>query len=324
MAVVAVLEDIHGAFPRSPAIQRLAQTLELRVFERRLDPPERAAALHDVDIVVGLRERTRFDADFLRDAPNLKLIVQTGRVGPNLDMDAITRAGVLVVSAPGGSAQSTVELTFGLMIALLRQIPQSDRHLRQGEWRVPYGLVLRDKTLGIIGMGRIGTQVAEIAARAFGMRVLAWSRSMTPERAARAGATAAELDEILRTADVVSIHLALNEGTRGLLTAEKLALMRPDAYLINTARGRILDEPALARMLADGRLAGAALDVYWEEPLPPSSPLLGLENVVLTPHIGWPADLSYQGYAEGVAEVIEAYLAGTPIHVANPEVMAAR
>jgi phosphoglycerate dehydrogenase-like enzyme len=323
MTVVAVLEDIHSAFLEVPSFQRLRERAEVRVHQQRLEPPARAAALRDVDVVVGLRERTRFDGAFVADAPNLKLIVQTGRVGPNIDLDAVTRAGVLVASAAGGSSRSTVELTFGLMIGLLRQIPQSDRRLRAGAWEVPYGRVLRGRTLGIVGLGRIGTQVAEIAVRAFGMQLLAWSRNMTPERAAQAGGNAADLDELLRTADVVSVHLALNEGTRGLLTAEKLALMRPDAYFINTARGRILDEPALIRMLDAGRLAGAGLDVFWEEPLPPDSPLLRLDNVVLTPHVGWPADESYRDYAEGTVRVIESYLDGDVINLANPEARAA-
>jgi len=324
LTVVAVLDDIHGAFLTAQPFDRLRERVEVRVFQRRLDPPDRAPALSDVDIAVALRERTRFDAAFLADAPSLKLIVQTGRVGPNLDMDAVTRAGVLVAGAGGGSSVSTVELTFGLMIDVLRQIPQSDRRMRDGTWEVPYGRVLRGRTLGLVGMGRIGSQVAEIAAGAFGMQVLAWSRNMTPERAAKVGGQAVGLDDLLRTADIVSVHLTLNDGTRGLLTAEKLALMRPEAYFINTARGRIVDEPALARMLAEGRLAGAGLDVFWEEPLPPSSPLLGLDNVVLTPHVGWPADASYQTYAESATRVIEAYLDGGAVDFANPEARSAR
>ncbi len=324
MTVVAVLEDIHGAYLESPEMQELGKKMEVRVIKHRLDPPERAAALRDVDVVVGLRERTRFDADFLRDAPNLKLIVQTGRVGPNLDMDAITKAGVIVASAPGASSHSTIELTFGLMFAVLRRIPQSDRAMREGRWEVPYGRALAGKTLGLVGMGRIGGRVAAIASSGFGMRVLVWSKNMTQERAAKVGATSVGLDELLRTADVVSVHLALNEGTRGLLSAEKLALMRPDAYFINTSRGHVLDEPALIRMLQEGKLAGAGLDVFWEEPVPPTSPLLELDNVVLMPHVGWPADVSYRSFAQSSAEVIESFLAGNTINVANPEALAAR
>jgi phosphoglycerate dehydrogenase-like enzyme len=319
MTVVAVLDDIHGAFHKAEALNAIRRRVEVRVFERHLEPPERAQALGDVDVAVALRERTRFDKPFFEDALNLKLVIQTGRVGPNVDLDAATRAGVLVASAGGGTSSSTIELTFGLMIALLRQIPQSDHRIRHGQWQVPYGRVLRGRTLGLVGMGRIGTQVAAIATSAFGMQVLAWSRNMTPERAAQVGGRSAGLDELLGTADIVSVHLALNDGTRRLLTAEKLGLMRPDSYFVNTARGRIVDEPALASMLAEGRLAGAALDVFWEEPLPPDNPFLELDNVVLTPHVGWPADASYQGYADAVGKVTEAYLDGQPIEYANPE-----
>jgi phosphoglycerate dehydrogenase-like enzyme len=324
MTVVAILEDNHAAFLEAPGFKALQGRAEIRVIRQRVIPPERASLLKDVDVVVGLRERTRFDAGFLKDAPNLKLIVQTGRIGPNVDQEAITKAGVLLASTPGGNSSSTVELTFGLMMAVMRQIPQSHQSLRQGRWEVPYGRSLGGKTLGIVGMGRIGSQVAEIASRGFGMRVLGWSRSMTPERAAKVGAEAASLDDLLRTSDVVSVHLALNNGTRGLLSAEKLALLRPSAYLVNTARGPLLDEPALTRMLAEGKLAGAALDVYWEEPLPANSPLLELDNVVLTPHIGWPADSGLLAYAEGAAEVVSAYLDGNPINIANPEAAAGR
>jgi len=324
VAIVAILEDIHGAFLEVPAIQKLRDRAEVRAFDHRLDPPERAEALRDVDIVIGLRERTRFDTDFLRDAPSLRLIVQTGRIGPNVDVDAVNRAGVLIATAGGGSSSTTVELTIGLMIAIMRRIPQSDRAIRDGRWDVPYGRGLRDKTLGIVGMGRIGTQVGEICARGFGMRLLAWSPTMTQERAAKAGGSAASLEELLRASDVVSVHLALNEGTRGLLSADKLALMRPNGYLVNTSRGRVLDEPYLASMLRDGRLAGAALDVYWEEPLPRDHPFVGLDNVVLTPHVGWPADNSYRAFAESAAADIEAFLDGSPINIANPEVAASR
>jgi phosphoglycerate dehydrogenase-like enzyme len=324
MTVVAVLEDIHGAYLESAPMQEVGKKVELRVLRERLDPPRRADVLKDVDVVVGLRERTQFDADFLRDAPNLKLIVQTGRVGPNLDMDAITRAGVIVASAPGASSHSTIELTFGLIFAVLRRIPQSDRAMREGRWEVPYGKAANGKTLGLVGMGRIGGRVAEVAASGFGMKVLAWSKNMTEDRAAKVGATAADLDELLRTADVVSVHLALNEGTRGLLSAEKLALMRPNAYFVNTSRGHVLEEPALVRMLQEGKLAGAGLDVFWEEPLPPTSTLLKLDNVVLTPHVGWPADVSYQSFAESTATVIESFLAGDTINIANPEALSRR
>ena len=319
--IVAVLDDFHGAFETDPAVQRLRSRAEVRVYTSALSTQERARELADVEVVVALRERTRFDAAFFRDAPRLRMIAQTGGVGPHLDLDAATRAGVLVTTARQGSSTSTVELTFALMLAVMRQVPQSDRNLRAGRWVVPYGRVLGGKTLGIIGLGRIGREVARLA-RAFGMQVLAWGRSLTPELGAEVGAQAVSLEQLLAQSDVVSVHLALNSGTRGFLTEEKLRTMKPGAYFINTARGAIVDEAALVRLLVEGHLAGAGLDVFTEEPLPAESPLVQLENVVLTPHVGWPADASYAGFAEAVVRNIEAYMDGQPTNLVNPEARA--
>lgn len=324
MITVAILEDIHNALIDYPAIQRLKERVNLRVHTRAMTPDERPRLLKGTEVVVGLRERTRFDAAFLADAPDLKLIIQTGRVGPNLDMEAIAKRGVLVAAAAGGGgpargAGSTVELTIGLIIGIMRRIPQADAWMRRGQWVVlPYGRSLAGKTLGVIGPGRIGSQVAKLGV-AFGMEVLTWSRNITAERAAALGAKAtATLDDLMRASDVVTVHLPLNDGTRGLINAERLALMKPSACFINTSRGPIADEDFLVTMLQGRRIAGAALDVYNREPLPPGHPLLALDNVVLTPHIGWPADSGYAGFAESVAKVVVAYMDGT-LEPVNPE-----
>ncbi len=320
MTTVAIMEDIHNAFLDYEPIQKLRERAHVVAFTRALAPgADRQAAMKGVEIAVGLRERTRFDGDFLRDAPDLQLIVQTGRVGPNLDMDAITRAGVLVATAAGGGANSTIELTIGLIISIMRRIPQGDAGLRRGEWvLLPYGRAMFGKTLGVIGPGRIGAEVAKLGV-AFGMKVQTWSRNITPERAAALGATATTLDELMRTSDVVTVHLPLNEGTRNLISADKLDMMKPEAYFINTSRGPIADEGHLVQMLQERRIAGAALDVYNTEPLPANHPLLALDNVVLTPHIGWPADTGYAAFTQSVARVINDYLDGHPSNIANPE-----
>ena len=324
MITVAILEDIHNALIDYPAIQQLRQRVNLRVHTRAMTTDERSTLLKGTEVVVGLRERTRFDTAFLDDAPDLKLIIQTGRVGPNLDMDAITKRGVLVAQAagaggPAGGANSTVELTVGLIIAIMRRIPQADALMRRGQWVVlPYGRALAGKTLGVIGPGRIGSWVAKIGVM-FGMKVLTWSRNITQERAAALGATAAaSLDELMRDSDVVTVHLPLNQSTRNLISAEKLDLLRPTAYFVNTSRGPIADEDHLVTLLQARRIAGAALDVYNREPLPVGHALLALDNVVLTPHIGWPADSGYSGFAEGVASVVNAYLDGK-LEPVNPE-----
>lgn len=324
MITVAVLEDIHNAFIDYPAIQDLKKRVTLRIHTRAMAPDERPSLLKGTEVVVCLRERTRIDAAFLDDAPDLKLVIQTGRVGPNLDMDAITKRGVLVAQAagasgPAGGANSTVELTIGLIIAIMRRIPQADAMMRRGQWVVlPYGRALAGKTLGVIGPGRIGSWVAKIGAM-FGMEVLTWSRNNTPERASSMGAKAAgSLDDLMRSSDVVTVHLPLNESTRNLISAEKLDLLKPTSYFINTSRGPIADEDHLVTLLQTRRIAGAALDVYNREPLPAGHPLLALDNVVLTPHIGWPADSGYSGFAEGVANVVNAYLDGK-LEPVNPE-----
>ena len=320
---VAVLDDYHAAFEDAAPIQRLRQRAEVRVFTKPLTSEERVRELKGVDVAIALRERTRFDTAFFRDAPDLRLIVQTGRTGPHLDITAATAAGVQISIAGGGSSVSTVELTIALMLALLRQIPQSDRRIREGrwegQWSIPHSRVLNGRTLGILGLGRIGRQVARLARDGFGMEVLAWSRSITQARAAEVGAQAVSLEEALSRPDVVSVHLALNEGTVGLLDAPKLRLMKPGAYFINTSRGAVLDEATLVKLLTEGKLAGAALDVFTEEPLPATNPLTKLENVVLTPHIGWPSDASYAAFAEATTKNIEAYLDGAAPNVVNPE-----
>jgi len=323
MSIIAVLDDWHRYFEDARPFRTLRGRAEVRVFTRPLHDAERRDALAGVDIAVGLRERTRFDAGFFADVPTLKLLVQTGRPGPHLDLAAATAAGVAVSSAPGGGGAGTVELTLALMIAAARRIPQSDRAVRAGEWVVlPVGEVLHGKTLGIVGMGRLGTQVARIAAGAFGMKVLAWSRSMTPERAAAAGAAMATLETVMALSDFVSLHLMLNAGTRGLVSRDKLWLMRPSAYFINTARAGVTDEPALIDMLQRGRLAGAALDVYDQEPLPPDSPLLKLDNVVLTPHVGWPADEQYEAFARSIAASVLSYWdRGEVLNLENPDAL---
>jgi phosphoglycerate dehydrogenase-like enzyme len=320
---IAVLDDIHNAFDREPAIQRLRQRAEVVCLTEPLTPADRAAKLKGVDAVIPLRERSRLDAAFFADAPGLKYVSQTGRAGPHIDREAATRAGVLIAEGTGGSSSSTVELTFALMMDIMRRIPQSDALLRKGQWVVPYGIALEGKTLGLVGMGRIGAVVSKIAV-AFGMTVLAWSRSMTPERAAAAGATAASIEDVMAKSDVVSVHLALNDGTRGLVDRRLLAMMRPDAYFVNTARADTTDEAALIELLQQRKIAGAALDVFVQEPLPPNHPLLALDNVVLTPHIGWPADVSYTRFANGAVANLEAWLDGKLDNVVNPQAAAVK
>src|SRR5262245_25634029 len=320
---VAVLDDYHRVFDDDPSIARLRRRVPVDVFTEKLGSLDR---LRDYPLLIALRERTRFDAAFFGRLPRLELIAQTGNHAYHVDIDAATRAGVLIgmassdVQAMGGVARSTIELTFGLMLAVMRRIPQTDQAMRRGEWPSFAGRTLSGKKLGILGLGRIGREVA-VLAKAFGIQVLAWGPTLTAERAAKSGATFMELDALLQAADLVTVQLRLSDESRGLLDERRLRLMRPHAVLINTARGAIVDEAALARILQEGALAAAGIDVFAEEPLSRDSPLRRLDNVVLTSHLGWPADSTYRTMAEGMVSIIEGYLDGRYDKAINPEAL---
>jgi phosphoglycerate dehydrogenase-like enzyme len=323
---VAVLDDYHGVFDRDPSIERLRERVPVDVFTAKLASLERLAPY---PILIALRERTRFDAAFFARLPGLELIAQTGNHAYHVDVAAATRAGVLIGMASSDTqsmaavARSTIELSFGLMLAVLRRIPQTGQAMRSGQWPSFAGRTLYGKKLGVLGLGRIGREIA-LLAQAFGMQVLAWGPTLTPERAAKSGAAFMELDALLGAADVVSVHLKLSDESRGLLDERRLRLMRPHAVLVNTARGAIVDEKALARVLQEGAIAGAGLDVFAEEPLDPGSPLRRLDNAVLTSHLGWPADATYRTMAEGMVAIIEDYLEGRHDKAINPEALRCR
>lgn len=316
---VTVLDDYQRAFELTEAIRRLRQKAEVRILTEKLPSDGAVAeALKGSQAIIPVRERTRFTASLLSALPDLELISQTGNHAYHVDLDAATKRGVVVSLAPGGN--STTELTVGLMLAIMRRIPQSDRAMRRGEWPLVLGYVLKGKTLGILGLGKIGTEVAAIA-HAFGMRVVAWGPTLTAERAAKSNAAFMSLEDLLRTADVVSVHLALSEQSKNLLNEARLRLMKKSAYLVNTARGTIVDENALIELLKEKAIAGAALDVFLEEPLPQNHPLLALDNVVLTPHLGWPTDSGFEGFAENAVANILDYMEGKLTRALNPEAL---
>jgi phosphoglycerate dehydrogenase-like enzyme len=319
---VAVLDDYHRVFGTDPAIQGLRRRVPVDVYTDKL-PLEQLRAYA---ILIALRERTRFDSAFFEALPGLELIAQTGNHAYHVDMAAATKAGVLVCMASsdletmGSIARSTIELTFGLMMAVLRRIPQTDQAMRRGEWPSFAGRTLAGKKLGILGLGRIGREVADLA-RAFRMQTLAWGPTLSAERAERSGAAFMELDALLEEADIVTVQLKLSEDSRGLLDERRLRLIGSDGVLINTARGAIVDERALARVLAEGALGAAGLDVFSEEPLAPDSPLRHLDNVVLTSHLGWPVDLTYSTMAQAAVAIIETYLDGNYAGAVNQDAL---
>jgi phosphoglycerate dehydrogenase-like enzyme len=316
---VTILDDYQRAFQATEAIRRLRHKVDVRILTERL-PSEAAVAeaLKDSRVIIPVRERTKFTASLLKALPNLEYISQTGNHVYHVDMDTATEQGIVVSLAPGGN--STTELAFGLMLAIMRRLPQSDRAMRRGEWPLVLGYVLKGKTLGILGLGKIGTEVAAIG-RAFGMKVIAWGPTLTAERAAKSEVTFMPLDEVLKTADVVSVHLALSDQSRILLNEARLRLMKKSAYLVNTARGAIIDETALVKVLKENAIAGAALDVFVEEPLPKDHPLLELDNVVLAPHLGWPTDSGFEGFAENAVTNILDYMDGKLTRALNPEAL---
>jgi phosphoglycerate dehydrogenase-like enzyme len=316
---VTVLDDYQRAFEATAAIRRLREKVEVEILTAKL-PSEAAvaAALKGSRAVIPVRERTKFTASLLRALPDLEYISQTGNHVYHVDMDTATKRGIVVSLAPGGN--STTELAFGLMLAVMRRIPQSDRAMRRGQWPLVLGYVLKGKTIGILGLGKIGTEVAAIA-RAFGMKVIAWGPTLTPERAAKSDATYLPLEEVLKTADVVSVHLKLSEQSRNILNEARLRSMKKSAYLVNTARGAIVDETALVKVLRENAIAGAALDVFVEEPLPKNHPLLELDNVVLAPHLGWPTDSGFEGFAENAVTNILDYMDGKLTRALNPEAL---
>ena len=316
---VTVLDDYQHAFAAQPAIARLRQRSEVEILTEKIpDQHKLIKTIQDAQALIPIRERTKFTADLLHRLPKLEFISQTGNHAYHVDMEAATEAGIVVSLAPGGN--STTEMTFGLMLAVTRRIPQSDHAMRQGQWPLVLGHVLKGKTLGILGLGKIGTEVAAIAL-AFGMKVIAWGPTLTAARAAESQATFMPLDDVLKTADVVSVHLKLSDKSKNLIDEKKLRLLKPSAYFVNTSRGAIVDEPALVRILQEKAIGGAALDVFVQEPLPPNHPLLALDNVVLAPHLGWPTDSGFEGFADNAVANILDYMDGKLTRALNPEAL---
>jgi phosphoglycerate dehydrogenase-like enzyme len=268
--------------------------------------------LGEFEIIVAMRERTRFDAALFAGLPRLQLLITTGMRNAAIDLTAAAARGV-VVCGTRSLAYPAPELTWGLLLALAKQIPAEVASVREGNWQTQMGLGLSGKTLGIVGLGKIGSQIARYA-QAFDMPVLAWSRNLTDERCESVGVERApSLDALLQRADVVTLHLVLSDSTRGIIGARELGLMKPAALLVNTSRGPLIDEASLLQTLTEKRIAGAALDVFDTEPLPAEHPLRTLPNVVATPHIGYVCRENYELFYGDAVEDIQAWVKGSPI-----------
>lgn len=315
MPSVAVLDDYQGCALQMADWTSLSGQNKIHVFRNHLSADALIERLKDFEIVVAMRERTPFPRNVLERLPRLQLLVTTGLRNASIDMQAASDCDILVCGTDGLS-YPTAELTWGLILALARNIPQEDSATRKGRWQVSMGIGLQGKVLGIIGLGRVGAQVATIG-QAFRMKVLAWSQNLTAERARQQGTTLASKEELLSRADIITIHLVLSARTLGLIGESEFRLMKRTAYLVNTSRGPIVDEKALVQAIRKKKIAGAAMDVFNEEPLPLTHPLRHLENTIITPHIGYVTVEGYRVFYEQALEDIEAFLKGSPIRVLN-------
>ncbi|SOD99464.1 D-2-hydroxyacid dehydrogenase family protein [Blastococcus haudaquaticus] len=313
---IAVLDDYQSVAADFCDWSRLPDPAEVVEFHDFVgDPDELVARLQPFDVVVAMRERTRFPREVLERLPDLRLLVTTGMRNKSIDVAAAAELGVTVCGT-ASQPTATAELTWGLILAALRHIPQEDAGMRAGGWQTTIGGDLAGATLGVIGLGRLGSQVARIG-NAFGMDVVGWSQNLTAERAAEVGARRVEREELFATADVVTVHLLWSKRTRGLIGADDFALMKHTAVFVNTSRGPIVDTAALIDALRDGRIAGAGIDVYDEEPLPRDHPLRELRNAVLTPHLGYVTRATYEVFYRDSVEDVAAFLAGEPLRVIN-------
>jgi len=321
---VAILDDYHDTVRTLACFGKLAGH-DVRIWNDHVQEVDALAArLRDTEALVLIRERTKIRTPLLERLPNLKLISQRS-VYPHIDVDACTRLGVIVSSSqhPGTPSHATAELTWGLILAAVRQIPQQMASLKAGNWQVGVGTTLRGKTLGIYGYGRIGAAVAGYG-RAFGMNVVVWAREAARERARADGyATAPGKAAFFESCDVITLHMRLVDATRGIVTQDDLARMKPAALLVNTSRAPLIAPGALVAALRAGRPGFAAVDVYEDEPVRDTGhPLLAMPNVVCTPHIGYVSREEYEVQFADIFDQITAYAAGTPINVVNPDVLA--
>lgn len=308
---VAILDDYQNVARDLADWSRLPAGSTVTVFDQSLGNPDAvAAALAPFDVLVIMRERTPFPAALIERLPNLKLLVTTGTRNLSIDLAACKARGIPVCGT-GMVGTPTAELTWGLILALAKRIPAEERALRGGRWQTGLTDSLAGRRLGLVGLGKLGTQVAKVG-QAFGMQVAAWSPNLTDERAAAAGVTRLDKQDLFATSDVVSVHLVLGERTRGVVGAAEFTAMKPTAFFVNTARAGLVDEAALMEALRHGHIAGAGIDVFPIEPLPADSPWLDLPNTVLTPHLGYVTRENYAVFYRDALEDILAWSAGTP------------
>ena len=313
---IAILDDYQKIALQSADWKSLPAGTEADSFADTIaDQAELVRRLQPYDVIVAMRERTRFSAQVIDALPNLKLLVSTGGRNASIDADACARRKIVLCFAPGtaSSNSATAEVAWGLILALFKRMPQADKAMRAGGWQESIITEsLEGKTLGVLGLGRLGKHVARYG-RAFGMKVIAWSPHLTDERAAEAAVRRVSKETLFAQSDVVSLHMVSNAATKGIIGAAEIAAMKSTAYLINTSRGPLIDEQALISALQKKQIAGAGLDVFWTEPLPKDHIVRRLDNVVLTPHLGYVVDDNLKMFYQNALKHIKSWIAGEPL-----------
>ena len=313
---VAVLDDFQGVALEMADWSSLGDSVEVTVFRDHIsDPDALVRRVQNFDIITAMRERTPFPRAILERLPNLRLLVTSGPANAAIDIDAARELGIVVSGTVGRNGiPGTIELTWALILASARSLVREDALVRAGGWQRGIGTVLSGRTLGIVGLGNLGSRMIPVG-RAFGMEITAWSKNLSKEHAAELSVTALDHDEFFKTADVVTVHLKYTPRSAGYIGSNELSLMKPTAFLVNTSRGPIVDEDALIEALETGSITGAGLDVYNVEPLPLEHRLRSLPNVVLSPHMGYVNQQTYRDYFGGYVQAIASYLQGSPIRV---------
>lgn len=311
-----ILDDWNKVYVNHPQLERLKELGQVVLYHDKVESEQELIhRLQDADIVIPIRERTKFTESIIKALPNLKLIAQTGTGIAHIDTFAAKQIKLPIAVTPGGSTDSVAELTFALMLACLKKIPYGQGKMQQGEWPPIIGGELKGKRLGIIGLGKIGAEVAQ-RAKAFKMEVNSWGPTLTPERADKQGVPYLSLEELLKQSDIISLHVRLVPETTRLLTKEQFKMMKKSSILINTARGKVIDEAALIWALENNIIGGAGLDVFEKEPLDPSNPLLKIdEKVVVSPHIGWTSKEVFDRFITLCVDNIIHFVNGEPINL---------
>ena len=315
---IAILDDYQGVALQSADWALLKGKANITVFRDHLsDSAALIERLKPFDVLCVMRERTPLTRELLEQLPNLKLIASTGFRNASVDLAAANQRGITVCNTEY-SPHGAIEMTWALILAMLRHVPAEFASVQRGQWQTSIGGDLQGKTIGLVGLGNIGARIAQIA-HAFGMNVLAWSQNLTLESAEKQGALLVSKEELFTAADIVTVHLVLSPRTTGIVGAAEFGLMKPTAYFVNTSRGPLVDENALIHALESRAIAGAALDVYEIEPLPASHPYRSLERLLVTPHIGFVTEETYKIFYRDTVENIAAWLKGTPVRVSAPQ-----